>query len=112
MRPLAACALLLLLQPQDQKLPVPSVADQKKTEAEIRSLFREDFAKKTRDGKRALAQKLLKEAADEKNSTVGRFVVLILSRDLAVEALDVPTLSDGEALRGREAAAHGGRVHL
>jgi hypothetical protein len=92
MRPLAACALLLLLQPQDQKLPVPSVADQKKTEAEIRSLFREDFAKKTRDGKRALAQKLLKEAADEKNSTVGRFVVLILSRDLAVEALDVPTL--------------------
>lgn len=83
---------ILILAWQDQKLSVPSAADQKKTETEIRSIFKEDFAKKTRDGKRALAQKLLKEAADEKNTTVARYVVLLLSRDLAVEALDILTL--------------------
>src|SRR4051812_44162445 len=81
--------LLLLQSAQDQKLPVPSAADQKKAEAEIRSVLKEDFAKRTRDGKRVLAQKLLAEAADEKNSPTSRYVVLLLSRDLAVEALDV-----------------------
>src|SRR5436190_14327794 len=84
--------LLLFLRGQDQKLPIPSAADQKKTEAEIRSVFKEDFAKKTRDGKRAFAQKLLAEAADEKNSPASRYMVLLLSRDLAVEALDVGTI--------------------
>src|SRR5581483_2133692 len=57
-----------------------------------RSIFKEDFSKKSREGKRTLAQKLLKEAADEKNTAVARFVVLQLSRDLAIEALDIETL--------------------
>ena len=84
--------LVLLLPIQDQKLPVPNAADQKKGETEIRSIFKEDFAKKTRDGKRSLAQKLLKEAGDEKNTAVARYVVLLLSRDLAAESLDLATL--------------------
>jgi hypothetical protein len=85
-------ALVLLLSAQDQKLPVPDAADQKKAEAEIRSVFKEDFAKKTRDVKRALALRLLNEAADAKNTPASRYVVLLLSRDLAVEALDVGTI--------------------
>src|SRR6266852_532301 len=85
-------SLLLFLQGQDQKLPVPDDADQKKAEAEIRSVFKEDFAKKTRDGKRALAVRLLTEAADAKNTPASRYVVLLLSRDLAVEGLDVGTI--------------------
>src|SRR3954470_18447018 len=84
--------LALVLQGQDQKLPVPDAADQRKAEAEIRSVFKEDFVKKTRDGKRAFAARLLAEAADAKNTPTSRYVVLLLSRDLAVEALDVGTI--------------------
>jgi len=86
--------LVLGLVGQDQKLPVPEAAEQKKAEAEIRSVFREDFAKKTREGKRALAARLLAEAADAKNSPASRYVVLQLSRDLAIEGLDVATIAD------------------
>jgi hypothetical protein len=77
---------------QDQKLPVPSAAEQKTAEAELRSVFKEDFARKDRDAKRALARKLLSQAADEKNTPASRYMVLLLSRDLAVESLDVDTL--------------------
>jgi hypothetical protein len=44
--------LAVLLVPdaaQDQKLPVPNAADQKKAEAEIRAAFENEYAKKTRD---------------------------------------------------------------
>jgi len=91
MRPLLA-VLLLTLPGQDGKLAVPSPADQKKAEADVRSAFKEDFSKKTRDGKKALGQKLLIESADVKNGTVARFVVLQLSRDLAVESVDTLTI--------------------
>lgn len=91
MRPLV-CILLLFVYRQDQKLPVPDPADQKRAEAEIRSVFKEDFAKKTREAKRALAVRLLTEAGDAKNTPASRYVVLLLSRDLAVEGLDVGTI--------------------
>lgn len=93
MRSIAGLVLLCLLR-QDQKLPVPEAADQRKAEAEIRSVFKEDFAKKTREGKRALAARLLAEASDTKNSPTSRYVVLQLSRDLAIEGLDVATIAD------------------
>jgi hypothetical protein len=83
---------LLGLRPQEQKLPAPSAADQKKAETEVRSVFKDEFAKKTREGKRTLAVRLLSEAADTKNTPASRYVVLLLSRDLAIEALDVGTI--------------------
>lgn len=80
---------------QDSKLPIPGANEQKKAEADVKALFKEEFAtSKDRGAKQALAQKLLAQAADEKNSPVARFVVLRLARDLAVEALDLPTAFD------------------
>jgi hypothetical protein len=77
---------------QEQRLAVPSAADQKKAEAEIRSVFKDDFAKKDRDSRRSLAQKLLGQAADTKNTPASRYAVLFLARDLAAEALDIDTI--------------------
>lgn len=79
---------------QDQKLPLPGAAEQKAAEAEVRSVFKEDFARKDREGKRALARKLLAQAADQKNTPASRYVALFMSRDLAVESLDVETIFD------------------
>jgi len=87
--------LLLLLTgfvAQDQKLAVPSAADQKKAEAEIRAVFKDDFAKKDRDSRRTLGQKLLAQAADTKNTPASRYAVLYLARDLASEALEIDTI--------------------
>lgn len=84
--------LLACFGAQEQKLALPSAADQKKAEAEIRSVFKDDFAKKDRESRRSLAQKLLAQAADTKNTPASRYAVLFLARDLASEALDVDTI--------------------
>lgn len=76
---------------QDQKLPVPGSVDLKKAEADIREIFKEDFTKKDRDGKRSLSQKLLLQAADTKNTSTARYAALCMSRDLAMESLDLET---------------------
>lgn len=81
---------------QATKLPVPSQADQKRSEADVKALLKEDFAaaQKDRAGKQALAQRLLAQAADEKNSPTSRYVILRIARDLAIEALDLATAFD------------------
>ena len=48
---------------QDPKLPVPEAADQKRAELDVRGVFKDEFAKKDRDSRRALGQKLLAQAA-------------------------------------------------
>jgi hypothetical protein len=68
---------------QEKKQPVP--------EADVRTVFKEDFAKKDRDSRRALGQKLLAQAADAANTPPQRYTALILARDLSAEALDFKT---------------------
>lgn len=84
-------AILAMSFTQDIKLAVPNAAEQKKAEAEIRAVFKDEFAKKERDAKRSLAQRLLTESADAKNTPASRYAVLLLSRDLAIDSLDVTT---------------------
>lgn len=81
---------------QAGKLPIPSEADQKKAEADVKGLLKEDFAaaQKEREAKRTLAQRLLAQAADEKNSAAARYVCLRLARDFATESLDIPAIFD------------------
>jgi hypothetical protein len=86
-----AVVVLLLLQAQDSKLPVPTAAEQKVVDADLRALFKEDFAKKDRDGKRVLGQKLLGQALDVKNTPASRYVLLAFARDLSAEALEFST---------------------
>lgn len=89
-------AVLLLLatthaDTQEKKLPVPEAADQKKAEAEVRGAFKDDFAKKDREGRRALGQKLLAQASDAANTLAQRYAALILTRDVSAEAFDFKT---------------------
>jgi hypothetical protein len=92
MRMVTLFVLLACFDAQEQRLALPSAADQKKAEAEIRSVFKDDFAKKDRDSRRSLAQKLLAQAADTKNTPASRYAVLLLARDLASEAVDIDTI--------------------
>jgi len=82
--------LLLSLSRQDPKLPIPSPQEQKAVDADIRSLFKEEFSKKDRESRRLLAQKLLAQALDPKNTPASRFVLLAFARDFSAEALDIP----------------------
>lgn len=76
---------------QQAKAPPPAAAEQARAEKEIRSLFKDDLARKDRDGKRAAAVKFLAQAGDSRNQPVSRYVLLGMTRDLATEALDVTT---------------------
>lgn len=81
--------VILLLPAQESKLPVPSIPEQKRAEADVRSVYKEDFAKKDRETKRALTQKLLDQAMDRANTATARYVLLMLARDVAAEGMDL-----------------------
>jgi hypothetical protein len=70
------------------KLPVPDQAVQLKAEKDIKEVYGADYAKHRPADMRALAAKLLHQAADPKEEIVSRFVLLREARDLAAEAGD------------------------
>src|SRR5439155_25557043 len=75
---LTAAALLLaapLLRADDRKTP-PDADAQAKAEAQIKDLFKDDFAKRKPADLQALASKLIQQAADTKNDPAGQFVLL------------------------------------
>lgn len=84
-------ALLLAAAAQDTRAPVPAAADQKRAEAEIRELFREDYAARRPDLRRAFAERLLAQAEGTKEDPVARFVLFREARDVAAGALDIAT---------------------
>lgn len=76
---------------QDKRLQIPEPADQKKVEALMRELFKEDYAKKSIADKALLAKKLFEQGMQTKDDPASRFVLLRESRDLASQARDLPT---------------------
>lgn len=74
---------------QDQKLSIPSNPDQKTAETRIKDTFKDGFGKPSREGKRALAQKLLAQANDPMNSATERYVCLCLARDVAATSVEL-----------------------
>lgn len=97
-------AALLLLFPQDKKLPVPDTAAQKEAEKQIRGSFKEEYAKKTPSDRIALAKKLLQQGLDTSDSPGTRYVLLREASDLAALGGDtgIPLQAIGEIARHHE----------
>jgi hypothetical protein len=72
------------------RLPVPKDDALDKAEAELRAVYKEDYARKTAADRKALAAKLLALADKTPDDPAARFVMLREARDLAAEAVDVP----------------------
>ena len=78
--------------PPAQRLPVPEEAKRLEAEKLVREVFEKDFAAaKKSPEKLALALTLLKHADDSKDDPAGKYVLLTMSRDLAIAAGD-PTM--------------------
>jgi hypothetical protein len=73
---------LLLLSPQDKKLPVPEPAAQKEAEKLVRDIFKEDYSKKNPAARIALAKKLLQQGIETKDNENACFVLLREAGDL------------------------------
>jgi hypothetical protein len=84
-------------QPQEpgKKPAPPSPAAQKKAEELIRSIFKDDYARKTPDAQQALAKKLIQQARETGDDPVARYVLFREGIDLASKS--------GDAARALEA---------
>jgi hypothetical protein len=74
---------LLLLSPQDKKLPVPEPAAQKEAEKLIRDVFKEEYAKKGPAARIAFAKKLLQQGVETKDNDTACYVLLREAADLS-----------------------------
>ena len=83
-------ALSCLALAQD-RLPVPDGARLKKSEAEVREVFKADYAKQTPADRRSLAQRLLQNAVETRDDPTARYVLLREASALAAPAGDLPT---------------------
>jgi Tfp pilus assembly protein PilF len=82
-------AFLLAQVPQDVKgLAVPPEAEQARVRKELRETHRLDYAKRGREDRRALAQRLHGEAGMAKDAVM-KFVLLSEACDLAADSLDL-----------------------
>jgi len=73
------------------RLPKPSFEEQNKAEKAIRKLFKEDYAKRTLEGRQALAAKLLASARGTKDDPAGFYVLLSEACEIAESSGDVKT---------------------
>jgi hypothetical protein len=100
-KPIAVAAGLLIaatVTAQEPKRQPPSVSAQTSAEKTIKALFKAEYARTSAADRRRLAERLLKNAAEEKHST-NQFVLLREARDLAAAGGDFPL-----ALRAIQAA--------
>lgn len=74
--------------PGPAKLPEPDSIAQRKAQAEIQGLFKDEYAKKTPADRVALARKLIETAGQTQDDPVSRFVLYREAMDLAALAGD------------------------
>jgi hypothetical protein len=75
--------------PPAKRLVVPGAAKRAEAEKLIREIYQKDFTAAARPAEKgALATRLLKQAAATKDDPVGRYALLMMSRELAVAAGD------------------------
>src|SRR5262245_28345582 len=87
----SALILALALPPQERRTPVPSAAELKTAEADVRAVFGDSLANAPRKEKGALARKLLDQARAESNGPATRYTLLVFARDAAAEGWDFAT---------------------
>ncbi len=85
-----------------ERLPLPSSAQLKQAEAEIRKLFKDEYAKPQPEQKLALAQALMRTATDTRGNDPQRCALLRETRELALGAGDLQL-----ALKATDAIAAG-----
>ncbi|HLX62411.1 MAG TPA: hypothetical protein VKX17_14130, partial [Planctomycetota bacterium] len=73
------------------KPPVPEAAKLKKAEQSIREINKDDFSKQTAEGRKALGQKLLQQAAEAKDDPAAQFVLLREASSAAAQGGDFDT---------------------
>lgn len=81
-------ATFLAFAPQDKKVPVPDPSALKEAETLLRSVFKEEFAKKSLPDRLALAQKLYKQGSETMDDPASRYVLLREAKDLLLGAGD------------------------
>jgi hypothetical protein len=81
----------LLQDPVPPRLPVPDAARLKEAEAQVRDVFKDDYARKGSSDRKLLAQKLLKNGLETADDPAARYVLLKESSSVAAQAADLPT---------------------
>lgn len=76
---------------QDAKLDVPDEAAQKDAERTIRSLFKDEYAKRAAADRIALAKNFLRQGMETKDDSSARYVLLRESQELAARSGDLET---------------------
>jgi hypothetical protein len=93
---LAIAFLLALPFPWIQdRIPVPAPQAQKEAEALIKSLFKEDYAKRTPEAQLALAKKLLQQGRQTGDDPAAKYVLYREAVDLAAKAGDFALALEG-----------------
>lgn len=86
-------ACLVLATALAQRAPVPDAAERKKAEALIRDAFRDEYAARDLDARKAFARRLLQEAEKTEGDPAGRYVLYREASDLAAQVGDPVTAS-------------------
>ena len=76
-------------EPQVRRVPVPANAAVVEAEKLVREVFRADYARRSPADRTALAEKLIRNAAETRDDPVARYVLLSEARDLAAAAGNV-----------------------
>ncbi len=89
---LTAPAAIALGEDSDARVAVPDAAAQMKTLGEVKQIFADDYAKaKKPEDKNGLARNLLKQAEDQKDDPVARYVLFKEALRLAQDGVDPET---------------------
>lgn len=77
-----------------ERVPVPTTQALADAEKLVKDVYKEDYAKRGPDERRALAEKLLDEGRNNKSDPASQYVLLREARDAAIQVADVPTAMD------------------
>src|SRR6187549_3466884 len=80
--------LILALAPQQNRLPVPGSAAQKKAETLLKEIFKDEYGRKAPADRLALARTMMKQASETSDDVAARYVMLRESKDLALQGND------------------------
>jgi hypothetical protein len=79
------------IEASSSRLPKPSLEEQRKAEEEVRELFKDEYAKKAPEDRKALARKLLESARGTKSDPASLYVLLREAAEIAASMGDVKT---------------------
>ncbi len=84
---------------QDTKSPLPSADDIKSAMTTVKDVFKDEYKNlKTADDRKALAKKLIEQAADPANNPAMAYSLISESARIAGDAGDISTVSDASKL--------------